>query len=115
VQLAQELLDDYRDLLPDLALDEVRRIGGEQEIIARYEPEQAVETLPALLPDRADRDRLLTLLERVLADERVQRIRPSPEQAVMLARIRQVLGATGAGRAQRGAAAARSKAAVAGG
>ena len=46
VQLAQELMDDYRDLLPDLALDEVRRIGGEQEIIARYEPERAIETLP---------------------------------------------------------------------
>ena len=46
VQLAQELLDDYRDLLPDLPLDEARRIGGEQEIIARYEPEKAVETLP---------------------------------------------------------------------
>ena len=28
LQLAQELLDDYRDLLPDLPLDEVRRIGG---------------------------------------------------------------------------------------
>jgi hypothetical protein len=117
VQLAQELLDDYRDLLPDLALDEVRRIGGEQEIIARYEPERAVETLPALLPDRADRDRLLTLLERVLADERVQRIQPSAEQTAMLARIRQVLGATGGSRAGRGrgAAAARGKVATAGG
>jgi hypothetical protein len=114
-QLAQELLDDYRDLLPDLALDEVRRIGGEQEIIARYERERAIESLPALVPDRADRDRLLTLLERVLADERVQRIQPSPEQAAMLARIRQVLGARGASRAGRGAAAALSKAAVAGG
>jgi hypothetical protein len=74
-----------------------------------------VETLPALLPDRADRDRLLTLLERVLADERVQRIQPSAEQTAMLARIRQVLGATGAGRAGRGAGAARAKVATAGG
>jgi hypothetical protein len=117
VQLAQELLDDYRDLLPDLALDEVRRIGGEQEIIARYEPKRAVETLTALLPDRADRDRLLTLLERVLADERVQRIQPSAEQTAMLARIRQVLGATGGSRTGRGrgAAAARGKVATAGG
>jgi pimeloyl-ACP methyl ester carboxylesterase len=117
VQLAQELLDDYRDLLPDLALDEVRRIGGEQEIIARYERERAIETLPALVPDRADRDRLLKLLERVLADERVQRIRPSPEQAAMLARIRQVLGASDVGRGGRrgGGAVARSKAATAGG
>ena len=115
VQLAQELLDDYRDLLPDLALDEVRRIGGEQEIIARYDRERAIETLPTLLADRADRDRLLTLLERVLADERVQSIQPSAEQTAMLARIRQGLGATGAARTGRGAAAARVKVATAGG
>ena len=95
VQLAQELLDEYRDLLPDLPLDEARRIGGEQEIIARYEPEMAVETLPVLLAKRKDRDRLLTLLERVLADERVQRIQPSPEQTAMLTRIRRVLGWAG--------------------
>jgi hypothetical protein len=92
VQLAQELLEDYRDLLPELAPDEVRRIGGEQEIIARYEPDKAFETLPALLAVRADRDRLLTLLERVLSDKRVQRIEPSSEQRAALARIRRVLG-----------------------
>ena len=52
LELAHELLDDYRELLPDLPLDQVRRIAGEQEIIARYEPERAVETLPLLLSDR---------------------------------------------------------------
>jgi pimeloyl-ACP methyl ester carboxylesterase len=95
VQLASDLLEDYRDLLPDLPRDEARRIGGEQEIIARYEPEMAVETLPVLLAKRKDRDRLLTLLERVLADKRVQRIEPSTEQVAMLARIRRLLGWTG--------------------
>ena len=95
VQLASDLLEDYRDLLPDLPRDEARRIGGEQEIIARYEPDKAVETLPVLLAARKDRDRLLTLLERVLADKRVQRIQPSPEQTAMLARIRRVLGRAG--------------------
>jgi hypothetical protein len=95
VQLAQELLDDYRDLLPQLPLDEVRRIGGEQEIIARYEPERAVETLPVLLANAKDRSRLLTLLERVLADQRVQPIKPTPEQVEMLMRIRRVLGSAG--------------------
>jgi pimeloyl-ACP methyl ester carboxylesterase len=94
VQLASDLLEDYRDLLPDLPRDEVRRIGGEQEIIARYEPDKAVETLPVLLAKRKDRDRLLTLLERVLADKRVQLIEPSPEQRANLARIRDVLGAS---------------------
>jgi pimeloyl-ACP methyl ester carboxylesterase len=95
LQLAGELIEEYRELLPDIPPDEARRIGGEQEIIARYEPEKAVKTLPALLADRKDRERLLTLLERVLADKRVQRIQPSPEQKAMLARIRSVLGSAG--------------------
>jgi hypothetical protein len=94
VQLASDLLEDYRDLLPDLPRDEVRRIGGEQEIIARYEQDKAVETLPVLLAKSKDRDRLLTLLERVLADKRVQLIEPTPGQRAMLARIRNVLGAS---------------------
>ena len=78
------MIEEYRELLPELAPDEARRIGGEQEIIARYEPERAVETLPVLLANPKDRDRLLTLLERVLADRRVQRIEPSAEQKAML-------------------------------
>ncbi len=92
LQLAHELIEEYRELLPELAPDEARRIGGEQEIIARYEPDKAVETLPALLAERKDRERLVSLLERVLADKRVQRIQPSAEQKAMLARIRRVLG-----------------------
>jgi len=92
LELARDLLDDYRDLLPELPRDQVRRIAGEQEIIARYEPERAVETLPALLSDRKQRDRLLTLLDRVLADPRVQRIEPTPRQRAVLAKIRRVLG-----------------------
>ena len=80
-------------MLPELAPDEARRIGGEQEIIARHESEKAVETLSVLVAKPKDRDRLLTLLERVLADRRVQRIRPSADQKAMLARIRRVLGA----------------------
>jgi hypothetical protein len=95
VQLAQELLQDYGELLPDMAPDEVRRIGGEQEIIARYERDEAIRTLPILLAQRKDRERLLSLLERVLADKRVQRIEPSSEQLATLARIRSVLGGSG--------------------
>ena len=51
LQLAHDLLEEYRELLPELPPDEARRIGGEQEIIARYEPDKAVETLPVLLAD----------------------------------------------------------------
>ena len=64
--------------LPDLPLDQWRRIRGEQEIIARYEPEQAIVTLPALLDDRADRERLLTLLDKLMADGACRTHRPRP-------------------------------------
>jgi len=79
-------------LLPELASDEARRIEGEQEIIARYEPDKAIDTLQVLLAKPQDRDRLLTLLERVLADKRVPSIQPSTQQKAMLERIRSVLG-----------------------
>jgi hypothetical protein len=95
LKLAHDLIEDYRELLPANPPDEARRIWGEQEIIARYEPEKAVATLPVLLSERKDRERMLTLLDRVLGDKRVQRIQPSPEQKSMLARIRSVLDAAG--------------------
>jgi hypothetical protein len=44
-----------------------------------------------LLSESQDRQHLLTLLERVLADKRVQTIRPTAAQKEMLARIRAVL------------------------
>ena len=44
-----------------------------------------------LLPDKADRERLLSLLDRVLADQRVQKMKPSPGQLAMLQRIREAL------------------------
>lgn len=98
LELAHDLIEDYRALLPPLAPDEVRRIGGEQEVIARHDPERAIEALPTLLADPADRDRLLTLLDSVLADRRVQRIEPTARQVAILARIRSVLGARGSSR-----------------
>ena len=98
IQLKQELISDYRDLLPAVSPDEARRIRGEQEIIVRYEPERAVETLPALLGERVDRDRLFTLLDRLLADKRVQHVEPSADQMAMLERIRGVLGSAGSRR-----------------
>jgi hypothetical protein len=92
-QLKQELLEEYRDLLPDIPRDEARRIRGEQEIIVRYAPEKSVEELPALLTDAADRERLLTLLARLLADRRIQKAKPTEEQLAMLERIRGTLQA----------------------
>ena len=88
--LKKELAGEYRDLLPDLKPDQWRRVRGEQDIIVRYEPDQAVATLPILLRDPADREKLITLVRRLLADERVQRVGPSSEQLSMI----ENLGAT---------------------
>jgi pimeloyl-ACP methyl ester carboxylesterase len=102
LQLKHELLNDYKDLLPAQPKDEARRIRGEQELIVRFEPQRAVETLPALLPKASDRQRFLTLLDKVLSDKRVQGIQPSPEQAAMLERLRSVVGTTKNGKASTG-------------
>jgi pimeloyl-ACP methyl ester carboxylesterase len=92
LELKRDLMADYRELIPQIAPDERRRIRGEQEIIVNYEPERALETLPELVADPADRARLVELLPRLLTDERVQRLGATREQEAMLARIRQVLG-----------------------
>ena len=95
LQLKKELIGDYKALLPAIPMEEARRVRGNQELIVRYAPEAAVETLSSLLPEQADRDRLLSLLDRVLKDERVQKLKPSPEQIAMLERIRTAVGGNG--------------------
>jgi pimeloyl-ACP methyl ester carboxylesterase len=93
LQAKDELSRDYAQYLPaDLTHEQFRRIRGEQEIIAHYEPEQAVLSLSTLLADAADRSRLLTLFDKLIADPRVQAIEPSAGQLAMLERIRAVLG-----------------------
>ena len=91
LQSKQEIMEDYRELLPQLADDQRRRIRGEQDIIVRYEPDLAVTTLPQLLVKGTDREKLFTLLDRLWSDERLRRATPTPEQAAMLERIRKVL------------------------
>ena len=91
LELRQELVSDYAHLLPGLAPHEWRRIRGEQEIISRYEPDLAVQTLPQLLESQADREKFVALLDKLIADERVQATSPTEEQTAMLARIREVL------------------------
>jgi hypothetical protein len=92
--LKQELIGEYGDLLPDVAPDQWRRIRGEQDIIVRYEPERAIAALPILLRDPADRERLITLARRLMADERMRRSKPSSEQLSMLANIGERLDVT---------------------
>jgi pimeloyl-ACP methyl ester carboxylesterase len=96
----KEVVADYGGLLPDMPMDQWRRIRGEQEIIVRYEPEKALETLPRLVAEQADRERLLTLLQRLASDERVQQQAPTDAQLAMLARIREGLGGAAPARAR---------------
>ena len=76
--------------------DQWRRVRGEQEIIVRYAPDEALATLPELLRNVDDRERLVTLVQRLLADERVQRAKPSSEQLAMIEHIGQTLAVTDA-------------------
>ena len=91
LQLKQEMKTKYGSLLPTMSDDEWRRIRGEQEIIVRYEPEQALATLPKLLTKKGDRDKLVTLAQRVLSDERVQHAPQSTEQLTMAHSVKQLL------------------------
>jgi pimeloyl-ACP methyl ester carboxylesterase len=93
LETVDELAHDYAEYMPKVAEEDFRRIRGEQEIIARYEPEQAVLSLPALLPDPGERMKVLTLLEKLIRDPRVQAVEPTGEQQSMLERIRGTLGA----------------------
>ena len=65
LELKRDLKADYAELLPDLAPDAWRRVRGEQDIVVRYARERAMETLPGLLADRADRERFVQLVDSV--------------------------------------------------
>ena len=90
-QLKQELVEEYRDLLPDETPDEARRIRGEQDIICFYEPEAALAALPKLLADMDDRKRFLTLMEKLASDRRFIADSLTHEQLSLLQRVRQML------------------------
>ena len=93
VELKAELSHEYAEWLPPLPLDQWHRIRGRQEIICRYEPERAVQSLAGLLAAPGDRERFLNVLDRLLADPRMPTAKASAAQRAMLARIREVLGA----------------------
>lgn len=85
----RELAETYAEYLPDLPPDQWRRIYGEQEIIATYARQRG----DGLLARPEDRQRLLTLLDKLLGDPRVQSTSVSEQQWAALQRIRAVLGA----------------------
>lgn len=86
-----ELIREYRELLPDLSPDQMRRIRGEQAIIVLHEPQRAIDTLPELLADPADRKRYFTLVERLLADPRFGAGEVEARQRVGFERLQGVL------------------------
>jgi pimeloyl-ACP methyl ester carboxylesterase len=92
LEMRAELVRDYQDLLPAKTADELRRIRGQQEIIVRFEPEKALTSLPKLLADPQDRKRMVSLLDAVLADARLHKLDPTPEQRLALERVSAVLG-----------------------
>jgi hypothetical protein len=91
VELGQKLAEKYARLLPRISGEQQRRTRGEQEIIVRYEPERALETLPHLLRRSIDRERLLTLMEAVFDETKLGKIKPTPEQISTFEKIRGVL------------------------
>jgi hypothetical protein len=95
LELKRELVADYADLLPDLAPDEWRRIRGEQDIVVRYERERAIETLPQLLEDRADRERFFALLDKLTADPRLLGHAVSAHDRGVIEAVRKVLAGSG--------------------
>jgi hypothetical protein len=107
LQLKHALMDDYRDLLPDLPPDQWRRVRGEQEIIVRYEPDKALATLPRLLASPSDRQRLATLVHRLLGDARLQGRSPTGEQ---LAIVDAIAGSLDVATTRRAVAAPRKRA-----
>ncbi len=92
LEMREEMARDYAELLPQLPRDELRRIRGVQEIIVRFEPDRAVESLPKLLADPQDRARMAKLLDAVVNDPRIQKQGITAEQKLALERIRGVLG-----------------------
>jgi pimeloyl-ACP methyl ester carboxylesterase len=72
LELRRDLAEEYAEFLPAMPREQMRRIRGEQDIIVRYAPERALATLPKLLPDPAERERVRTLIRRLLDDERIR-------------------------------------------
>jgi pimeloyl-ACP methyl ester carboxylesterase len=93
VALKHELMEEYREYLPDLPRDEARRIRGEQEIIVRYEPQRALATLPKLLSDPEDRARLVEFLRKLFDDPRMRPLKPTAQQLAIFETLRQQLAA----------------------
>jgi hypothetical protein len=77
----------HDETLSGLSAEEIRRIKAEQAVIAELEPERGLRTLPKLLSDPADRQRVLEVL-----DEAVAAVKPTAAQQATVDRVREILG-----------------------
>jgi len=91
LHLKKELAEKFIDLLPVTSPEEQRRIRGIQDLIVRYDPEQALSTLPKLLANPTDRNRLRDLLRRVMAEDAVRQLKLTKQQLKRLHQILKVL------------------------
>jgi len=79
------------ELLPPIELADLRRIEGTQEIIVQHAPARALATLPLLVRESSDRDRLVTLIERAIAFRSAGEPWLRDEQCTLLGQIREAL------------------------
>jgi len=92
LQLREAMFEDYADLRPDIAPEDWPRVRGAQELIVRHAPDEALATLPQLLAAPGDRVRLMTLIDRLMADPRLAAFRPTAAQRAMVDVVRRELG-----------------------
>lgn len=91
IERKSEMMKEYAELLPDLAAHEWKLVRAQQGIIVRFEAERALATLPRLLADPTDRERFMSVVERIVNDREFA-AQPTAEQLEMAKRIRKVLG-----------------------
>ena len=103
LDLKRELVQKYDALLPRVKAEDWRRIRGEQEVVAKLEPERAIATLADLVPAARDRERLVSLVEHVIDEGGAHGITPAPEQLATFARIREALSTGGPARLRKAA------------
>ena len=91
LELGRAFEERYAHLLPRISPERERLVRGEQEVIVRYEPERALKTLPRLLCHSKDRERLLKLMEAVLTETKLGKLKPTSEQVSRFEKVRAIL------------------------
>ena len=91
VHLKRELAEKFARYLPHTTPEEQRRIRGLQDLIVEQDRRGALKSLPMLLSDKADRERLRTLLELVMTETALKQLKLVPRQLKTLRQIRLAL------------------------